>query len=289
MSGLRDIKEALGNARKAGFSHVRSALKRYVARACEWGTFRYVRSNYLRPANDAPRDSVEAVRAEFNRHRTYLEAADRHLTGILDKMELHQATDPDLVDIEGMRRAVYAADTDVDPKTGVASGLPHACGLAASINMAITQATTYGLLPEDPGQPWVGALADKEQAIRKVMETPPVTYDDLAGFAARENMIELSPGKPVELDTQVGWFTAEVNAPVAKGDLVTVTITPPPATWRVVRAEEVPSGVFAYYFDANGHAEYAVNFLNDNKNAEYNYPTVRTTHHQWAVTTYRGQ
>jgi hypothetical protein len=144
---LADMKEGLSSGRKPDISHVRTPLMVYTARACEYGSAKYERANYLRP--------VGGPRADFERLRAYLRAAVGHTLATLDAMEAHQAQDPELNDVEGMRTAAFAVDNDAAPgATYPASGLPHLCGAAASLNMALTQAVAAGLLPADPGQPW---------------------------------------------------------------------------------------------------------------------------------------
>jgi hypothetical protein len=141
----KDLKEALGSGRKPDTSHMRTPTEVYCARNGEYGDDKYQRSNYLRPAG--------GIAAEFRRHRTYLRAVRSHAGLILDAMERHQAMDPELTDEAGMIAAVRDPDLDTDGRFP-ASGLPHHGGIVASINMAITQAVEYGLLPKDPGQPW---------------------------------------------------------------------------------------------------------------------------------------
>lgn len=143
----KDLKEGLSSARKADITHMRTPLLVYGARACEYGDDKYERGNYARP--------MATTKEDFTRLRAYLRAAVSHVMATLDSMEYHQATDPDLEDIEGMKIAAYAEDTDAKPGQAVgASRLPHLCGAVASMNMAITQATNSGLLPKDPGCPW---------------------------------------------------------------------------------------------------------------------------------------
>lgn len=144
---MQDMKAALGNASKPDITHVRTALMTYIARACEYGSAKYERSNYMR-RKDSPRE-------DFERFRAYLRSAWSHIGKILDAMELHQANDPDLEDVTGMMRACYAADTDVTPGAPVgASSLPHVAHAGAGLMMAIVQGVLCGMLPEDPGQPW---------------------------------------------------------------------------------------------------------------------------------------
>ena len=143
---LKDMKASLSSSEKADLTHVRTPLLTYCARNCEYGSSKYERSNFLRPAGTRLAD-------DFNRLRAYLRAMLSHGFKTLDAMEQHQSTDPQLVDEDGMRRACYAEDKDTDGKTP-ASGLPHIGGCASSLNMALTQAVNAGLLPADPGRPW---------------------------------------------------------------------------------------------------------------------------------------
>ena len=146
---LRDTKAALGNASKPDLTHVRRSFMVYIARACEYGSAKYERANYMRQAGDG------STRDNFLRFGAYLRSAMSHLTGTLDAMELHLANDPDLEDEQGMLAAMYAADTDETPGAAVgASLLPHVAHGAAGLMMAVVQAVLYGALPEDPGQPW---------------------------------------------------------------------------------------------------------------------------------------
>lgn len=151
---LADMKEARTSARKADLTHLRTPFLTYGARACEYGGEKYERANYLRP--------TASITDDFARLRTYLRAGVAHTLAVLDAMELHQATDPRLADVEGMKRAAFCPDTDEDVTGKVGpSGLPHLCGAVASLNMAITQATRAGLLPADPGQPWKKRVSTK--------------------------------------------------------------------------------------------------------------------------------
>ena len=152
---MKDMKEGLTSGRKADTTHARKSLRVYIARACEYGSAKYERANYVRPAG--------GTKENFERLRKYLRAAVDHIEDTLTSMERHQADDPNLMDEEGMKRAAYAEDTDAKPGCPVgASGLPHLCHAAASLMMAIEQATHYGLLPADPGQPWAERKKVKE-------------------------------------------------------------------------------------------------------------------------------
>lgn len=149
-----DLKEALGSRRKPDTTHVRYSFIVYTSRACEYGDDKYERANYRRPTGGKAHS--EPTAEDFRRFRAYLRAAKDHVEKTLDAMELHQAGDYHLTDVEGMKRAAYAADTDETPGNKIgASRLPHVSPAAASLNMAITQAVDCGLLPADPGAPWL--------------------------------------------------------------------------------------------------------------------------------------
>lgn len=150
-----DLKEGLSSARKPDLTHVRRVLMSYVARACEYGNDRYERANYMRAVAPAGYTGTPAPE-DFRRLRSYLRALISHATSALDALELHQSTDYHLKDVEGMKRAAYAEDTDEPPegsKVG-ASHLPHLAHAGASLMMALVQASLSGLLPDDPGVTW---------------------------------------------------------------------------------------------------------------------------------------
>lgn len=165
---MKDMKAALGNGSKPDITHVRTPLMNYIARACEYGSDKYERANYARPT------AGDSVRENFERYRGYLRAALSHIAKTLDSMEYHLANDPQLQDQAGMMAAAFAPDTDVTPGAKVgASKLPHVAEAAASLNMAITQAARYGLLPDDPGQPWKTS-AQVATAVRQPVDCRPI-------------------------------------------------------------------------------------------------------------------
>lgn len=167
---LKDMKEGRGPGRKADLTHARTPFLNYVARPCEYGCEKYQRANYLREVGEAPHPNA----ADFERMREYLRATISHITQVLDAMELHQAQDPHLKDTEGMKRAAFAVDTDETPGSPVGpSLLPHLAPAAASLNMAIMQATTYGLLPADPGRTW----ARRDHSERDSEKEPANAYE----------------------------------------------------------------------------------------------------------------
>lgn len=152
---LKDMKEGLSSSRKADTTHIRRSFQIYTCRPCEYGSDKYERANFMRPAVDVNVDADVWMRAAFERFRKYLRAARDHIDECLESMERHQSGDPKLVDVEGMKNAAYAMDTDVTPGSKIgASLLPHVAPACSSLMMAITQAADAGLLPKDPGTPW---------------------------------------------------------------------------------------------------------------------------------------
>ena len=170
---LKDMKEGMSSSRKADTTHIRRSFQIYTCRPCEYGTDKYERANFMRPAAPTNVDMDVQMRAAFERFRKYLRAARDHIDECLESMERHQSQDPKLTDVEGMKVAAYAVDTDVAPGSKIgASMLPHVAPACASLMMAITQATDAGLLPKDPGTPWriniVREEADKALARAKL-------------------------------------------------------------------------------------------------------------------------
>ena len=82
---MKDMKAALGNASKPDTTHVRGAIKTYISRACEYGSAKYERANYLRPTENG------TTRENFLRFGAYLRSAQDHIGKCLDRMELHLA------------------------------------------------------------------------------------------------------------------------------------------------------------------------------------------------------
>lgn len=140
---MKDMKAALNSGDKPDITHVRKCTMTYIARACEYGSHKYERSNFLR--------TMKTDKEDFERYRSYLRAAVSHLLENLDEMEKHQSTDPSLQSIANMRKSVLAKD---DSDGEESSFLPHIAHAIASLNMALAQAIDCGLLPKDPGRPW---------------------------------------------------------------------------------------------------------------------------------------
>ena len=47
---LKDMKEGLSSSRKADTTHIRRSFQIYTCRPCEYGSDKYERANYMRPA-----------------------------------------------------------------------------------------------------------------------------------------------------------------------------------------------------------------------------------------------
>lgn len=199
----KDMKESLGSGRKADLTHARQALLIYIARACEYGCAKYQRANFLRPVDGGPA-------ADFRRLRAYVAAGLRHLTAMLEAMEAHEACDPELLDIAGMKRAAYCEDTDEDTTGKVGpSGLPHLAGACASLNMATAQAARYGLLPADPGQPWTKNRSQLDFTHATVTATVGHDAGATPPAAATDTTLHASPPPPPN-------FLAPTDKPCAR-------------------------------------------------------------------------
>jgi hypothetical protein len=150
---LKDVKEGTTTGRKPDTTHVRSSFLVYSSRPSEYGCDKYERANYLRPTGEE--SHTTPTKADVTRLRNYVRASMDHARKMLDAIEHHEALDPEFTDIDGLRRAAYAADTDTTPGNAIGpSLLPHIASACTSLMMAIEQAIGCGLLPEDPGQPW---------------------------------------------------------------------------------------------------------------------------------------
>lgn len=188
---LVDLKEALSSHRKPDITHVRTPLLNYTARGCEYGDDVYVRANYLRPIASEGYTGTPTAE-DFKRCRAYMRAMLSHGFKVIDAMERHQSTDPELRDVEGMKRAVFAADEDASEtatRKGVGpSFLPHLAHLASSLNMVLAQAVACGLLPADPGRTWksVPALAADPRPIPVPEGQRDIARDAVAAAVARD-------------------------------------------------------------------------------------------------------
>lgn len=249
---LKDMKEGLSSSRKPDLTHIRYAFATYTARPCEYGCDKYERANFLRATGNGPHS--EPTAADFERMRKYLRAMVSHGLLVLDSMERHQANDPKLVDVEGMKRAAYAVDTDEDVTGKVGpSLLPHIAMCGSSLMMAIEQAVDCGLLPRDPGTPWrsrekageafskylnehIGAALDKHALngpYTWVDEERPIGSRKADFEAARQMRVDLE-----DLQNGQGEFTPEHVALYQKAAAEDgVDVTAPEALVRYARAQ----------------------------------------------------
>lgn len=119
----------------------------YGARPLEYGDAKYARGNYHGPAPAALGTNAAALRV-FG----YIDAAMRHLSTVGDAGNKAMGTGGDLA-------AAIAAPDDQASGGFPPSMLPHLAHALASVMLAITVAVDDGLLPEDPGQPWIALMA----------------------------------------------------------------------------------------------------------------------------------
>lgn len=133
-----DMKEGL-TAGKPCLSEIPHAPLVYAARGFEYGHSpgKYERGNYLRPQVDRL--------ADFHRMQFYLDAVFRHGTKLTTEMNRALGC-TDCSEVK-LKAAAMAQDEE--------SGLSHLCGMLANLMMLVQQAVDAGLIPADPGQPWL--------------------------------------------------------------------------------------------------------------------------------------
>lgn len=143
MGLIGDMKQALTSGARPKLSILPRVALVYTTRALEYGAAKYARGNYYGPA---PKGVSPAERL-----LGYIDAAQRHLARVADNMNRALGTGGDLA------AAASTVDSDGGGKFP-ASALPDLAHALASLAIGVLCGVNDGLLPEDPGQPWV-ALA----------------------------------------------------------------------------------------------------------------------------------
>lgn len=135
---IADMKAALTPAGpgKPRLSLIPRAALDYLARALQYGSDKYAIGNFHR---DAP----SGVSAD-ERLLVYLDAVLRHATSASDALVRARGRGDNLT------AAACVQDDD--------SGLPHLAHLLAAASLAVACAANDGLIPADPGAPWLEAL-----------------------------------------------------------------------------------------------------------------------------------
>jgi hypothetical protein len=150
----------------------------YMARAIAFGAAKYARGNYHGP----PPASLGA-NAGAMRLLGYIDAAQRHLARVADAMNRALGTGGDL--------AAAAATRDEDGGGKFpASMLPDLAHALASLGIGVSCGVDDGLLPEDPGQPWVAAgteqgLPQKDDPDAERARVEALNSEIASGFKAR--------------------------------------------------------------------------------------------------------
>lgn len=147
-SGVRDMKAGLTGAKPQLSQLPRNALV-HCARVLEYGSDKYARGNYHRPAPEGVSD--------VDRLLGYLDAIARHTTAVTDEITRARGTGGD------ERAACATPDLDDGDGRFPASALPHLAHLLASATLAIEVAVNSGLLPADPGRPWRTVSAARQE------------------------------------------------------------------------------------------------------------------------------
>lgn len=121
----------------------------YDARNRQYGNWKYEFGNYLREPAKGITD-VERLLENLHAARRHLSKTIQSIIRFLGKGRRAESS---------LQSACYAADFDGNKP----SGLPHIAAARTDISMAIQQAVDAGLLPEDPGTPWLTINKSKEK------------------------------------------------------------------------------------------------------------------------------
>jgi hypothetical protein len=124
----------------------------YGVRATEYGADKYARGNY----HGAPPASVDPV----DRFAEYIDAAQRHLGKIAQAINIAKGTGGDV-------RAACAVVDDEASGGFPPSMLPHIAHAIAGLKILVECGVNDGLLPLDPGQPWIRDPAYAEVLARR--------------------------------------------------------------------------------------------------------------------------
>jgi hypothetical protein len=136
-SKLTDYKTAL-DGQKPELGLIAKAPQIHIARTHQWGNFKYLEAgNYLRPPPEGMSD--------LDRFMKYLSGVRRHLEDVLDMCMRFRSRGR--LAPSSAQEAVGTPDKE--------SGLPAIGAAATGLCIAIQQAVDAGLLPEDPGRPWL--------------------------------------------------------------------------------------------------------------------------------------
>lgn len=142
----------------------------YMSRALAFGAAKYRRGNYHGPC-------PEGVTRE-ERYLGYVDAAIRHLTRVSDALNVALGTGGDTVAAASIKDSFAGGGFP-------ASNLPDMAHALASIALAVVCGIADGLLPEDPGQPWVAEAKPEPGLPQK---------DDTAAERARVDALRTPPG-----------------------------------------------------------------------------------------------
>lgn len=133
----------------------------YGCRATEYGADKYARGNYF----GAPPAGVDPV----ERFLGYIDAAQRHLGKIAQAINVAKGTGGDLV-------AACAVPDDEASGGFPPSMLPHIAHAIAGLMIGVECGVHDGLLPPDPGQPWINHPMYKDVLARRAVGKPPSSH-----------------------------------------------------------------------------------------------------------------
>lgn len=147
----KDLKSALGG-KKPLFGLLSPAPMNHWARAMQWGNFKYLESgDYLRIPQGLSNIEVAIE---------YLSAAGRHIQDMCDSLIRYRAGGINAV--KTLEEAVYCADEE--------SYLPQIDHALASLGIVTQKLVDLGLLPEDPGTPWLNYYAPTKEPGKLILK-----------------------------------------------------------------------------------------------------------------------
>lgn len=153
----------------------------YTCRGHEYGGDKYARGNYYGPS---PIGKDGQPISAVDRFMGYIDAAQRHLAHIAQAVNVAKGTGGD-------QRAAVACVDDEAAGGFPASMLPHMAHALASLFIGTEVAVMDGLLPADPGQPWVALLKVAGEALTQ--------KDDAAAERARVAALAVAADERMKL------------------------------------------------------------------------------------------
>lgn len=161
VKALRDKTERAAGCPRPQMSLINYHGTVHEVRGAAYGADKYFRGNY----HGAPPDSVDPV----DRFAGYIDAAGRHLLKIAQAINVAKGTGGDV-------RAACAIVDDEASGGFPPSLLPHISHAIAGLKIAVECGVHDGLLPADPGQPWMQHPMYQDVLARRAAGQPPSSH-----------------------------------------------------------------------------------------------------------------